>query len=445
MLKIIDMKKDGGAELYERLLSRNRMEAADVLEAVSQVIAGVRSRGDEALVGYTRRFDRVEIGVKDLKVTDEEISRAYKDVDPELLEVIRRARTNIRDFHEKQKEKSWFTSEKEGVILGQVIRPLETIGVYVPGGTAPLISSVLMNVVPACAAGVSRIVMATPPMKDGRINPAVLVAAAEAGVHEIYRMGGAQAIAAMAFGTDTVPKVDKIFGPGNIYVATAKRMVFGYVDIDMFAGPSEITVIADETAEPAFVAADLLSQAEHDVLASSILITTSEELARKVCIEIERQTAYLGRKDIIEKALGSYGMAVIAESLEEAVEISNRIAPEHLELCVADPFSLLGNVKNAGAIFLGRYASEPLGDYFAGPNHILPTSGTARFFSPLNLSDFIKKSSIISYTKKALGSVKDDVIRFAEAEGLGAHANAIRVRFENDKEHEVKVDSAKSR
>jgi histidinol dehydrogenase len=320
-------------------------------------------------------------------------------------------------------------TENNGVILGQIYRALEVVGVYVPGGTAPLPSSVLMNVIPAKVAGVERIVMATPPGKDGNINPVILVAANEAGADEIFKMGGAQAVAALAFGTESVPKVDKITGPGNIYVNMAKRMVYGYCDIDMFAGPSEIMVVADNTANPKYAAADLLSQAEHDVLAASILVTTSEDFAKEVQSEIERQTGYLSRKDIINKSIEDYGAVVIVNDIEEAIGIVNKIAPEHLELCVEDPFSLIGKVKNAGAIFLGNYASEPLGDYFAGPNHVLPTSGTARFFSPLNVGEFIKKSSVISYSRKALQDVKDDVILLAEAEGLTAHANAIKVRF----------------
>lgn len=423
------MRDDKKGDIYGRLPDRISMDDSSIMKTVGEVISSVRQKGDEALMEYASRFDNVKLTAETMRVSKEEMAEAYSRVDGELIEVIRKAKANIEAFHAKQKENSWFSSEKDGVILGQLYRPMEIVGVYVPGGTAAYPSSVLMNVVPAKVAGVPKVVMVTPPKKEG-INPAVLVAANEAGVDEIYRIGGAQAVAALAFGTESIPKVDKIVGPGNIYVATAKRMVYGYCDIDAVAGPSEITVVADETANPCFVAADMLSQAEHDVMASAILITTSERLAEEVKKELEKQASRLSRKEIIEKSLENYGAIIITESLEKAMEVANRIAPEHLELCVQEPFSLLGSVRNAGAIFLGNYSSEPLGDYFAGPNHVLPTSGTARFFSPLNVGDFIKKSSIISYSAKALGSVKDDVIRFAEAEGLTAHANAIRIRFE---------------
>ncbi|MDP4092984.1 MAG: histidinol dehydrogenase [Bacillota bacterium] len=423
------MRNDKENGLYERLQSRNKLENGDVLARVSEILDNIRKNGDLALSNYTKLFDGVEIDQKALRVKKEEIDKAYAEIDPELIKVIKRSGENIRDFHAKQKENSWFTSEKEGIILGQVLRPLEKVGVYVPGGTAALASSVLMNILPAKVAGVEKIVMATPPRKDGTIHPAILVAANEAGADEIYKMGGAQAIAALAFGTETIPKVDKIFGPGNIYVATAKRMVYGYCDIDMFAGPSEITIVADDSADPVYVAADLLSQAEHDILASAILVTDSEKLALAVRDELEIQVGKLPRRDIAGKSISDYGAIVITSSLEATLGVVNQIAPEHLELCVKEPFELLGSVKNAGAIFLGHYAPEPLGDYMAGPNHVLPTSGTARFFSPLNVGDFIKKSSVISYSRKALEAVKDDVIRFAEAEGLTAHANAIKVRF----------------
>ena len=429
MIKVIDMRDDKKGDIYGRLPDRISMDDSSIMKTVGEVISSVRQKGDEALMEYASRFDNVKLTAETMRVSKEEIAEAYSRVDGELIEVIRKAKANIEAFHAKQKENSWFSSEKDGVILGQLYRPMEIVGVYVPGGTAAYPSSVLMNVVPAKVAGVPKVVMVTPPKKEG-INPAVLVAANEAGVDEIYRIGGAQAVAALAFGTESIPKVDKIVGPGNIYVATAKRMVYGYCDIDAVAGPSEITVVADETANPCFVAADMLSQAEHDVMASAILITTSGRLAEEVKKELEKQASRLSRKEIIEKSLENYGAIIITESLEKAMEVANRIAPEHLELCVQEPFSLLGSVRNAGAIFLGNYSSEPLGDYFAGPNHVLPTSGTARFFSPLNVGDFIKKSSIISYSAKALGSVKDDVIRFAEAEGLTAHANAIRIRFE---------------
>ncbi|MCX7749404.1 MAG: histidinol dehydrogenase [Clostridia bacterium] len=427
MIRIL--KKESMDELLRMLEKRNQTEVGDVLKRVAEIISYVKKNGDQALIEYTKKFDHVEMKAEMLRVSKEEIQEAYHKVDKEFVEVIRRAKANIENFHEKQKEKSWFTTESEGILLGQMLTPIECVGVYVPAGTAPLPSSVLMNVIPAKVAGVKRIVMATPPKEDGA-NPAILVAANEAGVDEIYKVGGAQAVAALAYGTETVPKVDKIVGPGNIYVAMAKKMVYGACDIDMIAGPSEIMVIADKTANAKFVAADLLSQAEHDTLASAILVTTSEEIAKAVQREIIRQVSYLSRREILEKSLANYSAIVIVDTLEEAMESVNLIAPEHLELCVEDPFGVMGMVKHAGAIFLGNYASEPLGDYFAGPNHVLPTSGTARFFSPLNVSDFVKKSSVISYSKKALESVKDDVIRFAEEEGLSAHANAIRVRFE---------------
>jgi histidinol dehydrogenase len=430
MIRLIDIRDNKENSLFDKLVGRSQLEQADVLKTVSGIINNVREKGDVAVAEYTRLFDKADIKPGALRVTAGELRAAYADVDKELIEVIRRAKINIEAFHLKQKENSWFTNENDGVILGQLYRPLDTVGIYVPGGTAVLTSSVLMNAIPAKVAGVNKIIMATPPGRDGSINTAVLVAAQEAGVDEIYKMGGAQAIAAMAFGTRTVPGVDKLFGPGNIYVATAKRMVYGYCDIDMFAGPSEIMVVADETANPKFVAADLLSQAEHDVLSASILVTTSKSLAESVIQEISRQFESLSRKDILRKSLADYGAAVLVNSLEEAMEVVNRIAPEHLELCIEEPFNWLGYVRNAGAVFLGSYSSEPLGDYFAGPNHVLPTGGTARFFSPLNVADYIKKTSVISYTHKALKKVKDDVVLFAQSEGLDGHANAIKVRFE---------------
>ena len=430
MIRIIDKRSNKENDLYNRLISRSQLDHGDVLKTVEEIINNIRQNGDKAVLEYSRRFDKAELTPETQRVTMEGIDEAYNKVDKKFIEVIERAKGNIESFHIKQKENSWFSPEKDGIILGQLYRPLETVGVYVPGGTAAYPSSVLMNVIPAKVAGVEKIVMATPPGKDGKVNPAILAAAKAAGVDEIYKVGGAQAIAAFALGTETIPKVDKIVGPGNIYVAMAKKMLYGYCDIDMIAGPSEIMVVADDSASPVFVAADLLSQAEHDVLASSILVTTSQELARNVQSELERQIAYLERKDILIKSISDYGAIVIVETIDEAVKVVNNIAPEHLELCVEEPFNLLGNIKNAGAIFLGNYSSEPLGDYFAGPNHVLPTSGTARFFSPLNVSDFIKKSSVISYTRKALEAVKDDVILFADKEGLTAHANAIKVRFE---------------
>jgi histidinol dehydrogenase len=429
MMEVIDLRYNDGSSLYRKLSERSQFELGDVLKRVEDIVNNVKVKGDKAVLEYTGMFDRVELTANTLKVTAQEIKEAYNQVDERLIEVIRRAKANIESFHEKQKEKSWFSTECDGVILGQLYRPLGVVGVYVPGGTAAYPSSVLMNIIPAVVAGVEKIVMITPPKANG-INPAVLVAANEAGVNEIYKVGGAQGIAALAFGTLVIPKVDKIVGPGNAYVAMAKRVVYGYCDIDAIAGPSEIAVIADESAKPAYIAADLLSQAEHDVLASSILVTSSEKIAKEVQIEVERQVALLPRKEIAVQSLKNYGAIVITENIDKAVDIVNEIAPEHLELCVEEPFNMLGSIKNAGAIFLGHYASEPLGDYFAGPNHVLPTNGTARFFSPLNVGDFIKKSSVISYTRKALEKVKDDIILFAEAEGLTAHANAIRVRFE---------------
>jgi histidinol dehydrogenase len=430
MIKTIDMRSGRNNELFDRLTGRNRLEQPEVMKTVGDIVADVRARGDAAVAEYTLKFDKVQLGSDSVKVSEEEYEKALNSVDSELLGVIRRSKANIESFHTKQKENSWFSNENDGAILGQLIRPLEVVGIYVPGGTAVLTSSVLMSAVPAKVAGVKKIVMATPPGKDGGINPAVLVAAREAGVDEVYKIGGAQAIAALAFGTESVPRVDKIFGPGNIYVSTAKRLVFGFCDIDMFAGPSEIMVVADKTADPKFVAADLLSQAEHDILSAAILVTDSETLAAAVEKEIERQTGYLSRKEILKRSLADYSAIILVNDIDEAIDMVNKVAPEHLELCIDEPFSRLGEVKNAGAIFLGHYSSEPLGDYFAGPNHVLPTGGTARFFSPLSTADFVKKSSVISYTRKALEKAKDDIMLFAKSEGLDGHANAIGVRFE---------------
>lgn len=428
MIKIVEAGGIEEKQFIENLNKRNAMENDDVIKSVTEIIKNVKQNGDQAVFDYTKRFDGVELSKETIEVKKHEIDEAYSLIDKKLLDIIRKAKQNIEDFHSKQKENSWISTEKEGIILGQIIRPLEVIGVYVPGGTAPLISSVLMNVIPAKVAGVDKVFMATPPSKEGKINPAILVAAREAGVDNIYKIGGAQAISALAFGTESVQKVDKIFGPGNIYVTTAKRLVYGYCDIDMFAGPSEIVVVADDSANPKYVAADLLSQAEHDTLASSILITTSRTLSVEVQKEIKRQYSYLDRKDIIKKSLYDYGAIIIAEDIEQAVEFVNTIAPEHLELCIDEPFNILSSIKNAGAIFLGYYSSEPVGDYWAGPSHVLPTGGTARYFSCLNIGDFMKKSSIISYTKKALHGSQDDIVNFALAEGLTAHANAIKVR-----------------
>lgn len=429
-MNIIDIRNNKENSLFDKLVARSQLEQVDVLKAVNEIIDNVRTNGDSAVFEYTRCFDKVDLSGTGLMVTRKEIEEACGRVDSKLMKVIRRAKENIEAFHMKQKENSWFTPEEDGVILGQLYRPLEVVGIYVPGGTAVLTSSVLMNAIPARVAGVKKIIMATPPGREGKVNDLVLAAAKEAGVDEIYKLGGAQAVAAMAFGTETVPRVDKIFGPGNIYVATAKRMVFGFCDIDMFAGPSEIMVVADESADPGFVAADLMSQAEHDILAAAVLVTISEKLALQVKDEIDRQFACLSRKEILSKSLSEYGAIVLVNNLEEALDIVNKLAPEHLELCIENPFNWLGYVKNAGAIFLGNYSSEPLGDYFAGPNHVLPTGGTARFFSPLNVADFVKKSSVISYTRKALEKVKDDIVLFAQSEGLDGHANAIKVRFE---------------
>ena len=377
------------------------------------------------------RTDRRGINAENILVTEDEIKEAYEKVDEKLLTVIRKALVNIRKYHEKQRQYSWFDSEESGIILGQKVTALEKVGVYVPGGKAVYPSSVLMNIVPAKVAGVKTIVMTTPPGKDGKVNPATLVAAKEAGVDAIYKVGGAQAIAALAFGTESVPKVDKIVGPGNIYVALAKKAVFGFVSIDSIAGPSEIMVLADETANPRFVAADLLSQAEHDEMASAILVTTSRDLAEQVSKEVERFVAQLSRKEIIQKSLDNYGYILVAESMDEAIATVNEIASEHLELVTKNPFETMTKIRNAGAIFVGEYSSEPLGDYFAGPNHVLPTNGTAKFFSPLSVDDFIKKSSIISYSREALEPIYKDIVQFAECEQLTAHANSIRVRFED--------------
>ncbi len=428
MIRIIDMEKDDLESFLERLKNRSIIDRDDVFVSVSNIIENVRKNGDKAVLKYTAEFDGVNLDIGDMKVSRDELEKASESVNKGFVEVIRRAAANIREFHERQKENSWFCTRENGVLLGQMIRPLEITGAYVPGGTAALTSSVLMNIIPAKVAGVKKVVMMTPPGKNGSVNPAVLTAAKEAGADEIFKAGGAQAIAAMAYGTDMIPKVDKITGPGNIYVASAKRMVFGVCDIDMIAGPSEIMVIADESADARYVAADLLSQAEHDMLASSILITTSKNLVKKVISEIERQYGYLERKDILSKSLADYGAVILVPGINDAVELANRIAPEHLELCIKEPFAMLGDIKNAGAVFLGNYSSEPLGDYLAGPNHVLPTGGSARFFSPLGVKDFMKGTSVISYSREAFKSVKDDVVRFAQEEGLTAHANAIEIR-----------------
>ena len=416
-------------QLIKMLRKRSSDEQTDVTEAVREILTEVRVKGDEAVSYYTEKFDRAKLA--NFEIGKDVIKQAYDSLSIGMTSTIEKAAENIRKFHQMQSENSWFESSEEGALHGQKITPLERVGVYVPGGTAPLPSSVLMNVIPAKVAGVKEIIMCTPPYNGGYPDPVILACAYIAGVDRVFSIGGAQAIAAMAYGTQTIPKVDKVTGPGNIFVATAKKMVYGVCDIDMIAGPSEILIIADKTARPEYVAADLLSQAEHDVLASSILISDSNGLIEDVISQIDKQKQKLPRKDFIDKSLKNYGAAILVSSLKEAVELSNMIAPEHLELIVQEPFSLLGNVKNAGAIFLGEYSPEPLGDYMAGPNHILPTNGTARFFSPLSVNDFTKKSSIISYSKDALRGLSKDLVRFAQTEGLDAHANSIKIRFED--------------
>ena len=432
-MRILKLTEETQKDILENLLKRSPNNYGEFEGRVNAIIEEVRAKRDEAVFAYTKQFDGAEISADNILVTEDEIREAYELVDETLLSVIRKSLVNIKKYHEKQLPNSWFTTE-DGVILGQKVTALETAGVYVPGGKAVYPSSVLMNVLPAKVAGVDRIVMCTPPGRDGKVYPSTLVAAKEAGVDEIYKVGGAQAIAAMAFGTESIPKVDKIVGPGNIYVALAKKAVFGYVSIDSIAGPSEILVLADEIANPRYVAADLLSQAEHDELASAILITTSEELAAKVSTEVDGFLKELSRREILEKSLENYGHILIADNMDDAMDTVNAIASEHLEIVTKNPFELMTKVKNAGAIFLGEYASEPLGDYFAGPNHVLPTNGTARFFSPLGVDDFIKRSSIVYYSKDALEAVHEDIIRFAKAEQLTAHANSIAVRFEKKDE-----------
>lgn len=430
-MRIIELTEEARTNILENLLKRSPNSYGEFEGRVNEIIENVRAHRDAAIFDYTKRFDGADINAENILVTEDEIKEAYEKVDEKLLTVIRKALVNIRKYHEKQRQYSWFDSEESGIILGQKVTALEKVGVYVPGGKAVYPSSVLMNIVPAKVAGVKTIVMTTPPGKDGKVNPATLVAAKEAGVDAIYKVGGAQAIAALAFGTESVPKVDKIVGPGNIYVALAKKAVFGFVSIDSIAGPSEIMVLADETANPRFVAADLLSQAEHDEMASAILVTTSRDLAEQVSKEVEGFVAQLSRKEIIQKSLDNYGYILVAESMDEAIATVNEIASEHLELVTKNPFETMTKIRNAGAIFVGEYSSEPLGDYFAGPNHVLPTNGTAKFFSPLSVDDFIKKSSIISYSREALEPIYKDIVQFAECEQLTAHANSIRVRFED--------------
>ena len=430
-MKILNLTPETQNNILENLLKRSPNSYGEFESRVNDIIANVRENKDAAIFDYTKRFDGAEIDASNILVTEEEIKEAYEQVDEKLLDVIRKALVNIKTYHQKQRQNSWFDSQENGIILGQKVTPLQRVGVYVPGGKAVYPSSVLMNVMPAKVAGVDEIIMTTPPGADGKVYPSTLVAAKEAGVDKIYKVGGAQAVAAMAFGTESIPKVDKIVGPGNIYVALAKKAVFGYVSIDSIAGPSEILVLADDTANPRFVAADLLSQAEHDEMASAILITTSRDLAEQVSVEVDKFTAQLSRAEIIQKSLDNYGYILVAENMEDAIATANEIASEHLELVTKNPFEVMTKIRNAGAIFIGEYSSEPLGDYFAGPNHVLPTNGTAKFFSPLSVDDFIKKSSIISYSREALEPVYKDIVSFAECEKLTAHANSIRVRFED--------------
>lgn len=428
-MKILELTENTKSDLLESLLKRSPNSYGEYEGRVNAIIDEVREKRDEAIFAFTEKFDGACINADNILVTEAEIEEAYTQVDEKLLAVIRKALVNIRKYHEKQLQNSWFTSE-DGIILGQKVTALSKVGVYVPGGKAVYPSSVLMNVIPAKVAGVERIIMCTPPDKNGKVFASTLVAAKEAGVDEIYKVGGAQAVAAMAFGTESVPKVDKIVGPGNIYVALAKKAVYGHVSIDSIAGPSEILVLADETANPRYVAADLLSQAEHDEMASAILITTSAKLAKQVSAEVDQFVAVLSRSEIIQKSLDNYGYILVAENMEDAIDAVNEIASEHMEIVTRDPFHIMTKIKNAGAIFIGEYSSEPLGDYFAGPNHVLPTNGTAKFFSPLSVDDFIKKSSIISYSREALEKVHKDIEQFAECERLTAHANSVRVRFE---------------
>lgn len=432
-MRIIKLDESSKKNILNVLLKRSPNNYDNFADSVNAILANVKENGDKALFQYTKDFDKAGINASNIKVTEEEIKEAYDRLEnPELVQVIRRSLKNIKEYHEKQKQYSWFDSKPDGSILGQKVTPLSRVGVYVPGGKAAYPSSVLMNVIPAKVAGVEQIVMVTPPGKDGKVNPNTLVAANEAGVDVIYKVGGAQAIAALAYGTESIAKVDKIVGPGNIYVALAKKAVFGYVSIDSVAGPSEILVLADETANPRYVAADLLSQAEHDELASAILVTTSEELANKVSEYVDMFVSKLKRKEILQKSLDNYGYILVTDTMQAAIDTANDIASEHLEIVTKNPFDTMTRIKNAGAIFLGENSSEPLGDYFAGPNHVLPTNGTAKFFSPLSVDDFIKKSSIISYSREALEPLSEDIQKFAKAEGLTAHANSIRVRFEED-------------
>lgn len=431
-MRIQKLNSDTKKNLLEDLLKRSPNNYGQYEASVKEILDKVKEEKDAAVFAYTAKFDGAELTADTIEVTDAEIEEAYAQVDDTLLTVIRKAKDNIESYHAKQRQNSWFDSKPDGTILGQKITPLHRVGVYVPGGKAVYPSSVLMNVMPAKVAGVDEIIMVTPPGKNGKVSPNTLVAAKEAGVDKIYKVGGAQAIAALAYGTESIPKVDKIVGPGNIYVALAKKAVYGHVSIDSIAGPSEILVVADETANPRYVAADLLSQAEHDELASAILVTTSEKLAHEVSDQVDGFLKELSRAEIISKSLDNYGYILLADTMEDVIDVANEIASEHLEIQTKNPFEVMTKIRNAGAIFIGEYASEPLGDYFAGPNHILPTNGTAKFFSPLSVDDFIKKSSIISYSKEALQKVHKDIESFAKAEQLTAHANSIHVRFEEE-------------
>ena len=431
-MRIVTLTKETTQNILENMLKRSPGQYGEYEKRVQDILAEVKEKKDKAVFGYTKLFDKADIDASNIKVTECEIKEAYEQIDDVLLDVIRKALINIESYHALQKQNSWFQSTPQGTMLGQKVTPLEKVGVYVPGGKAVYPSSVLMNIMPAKVAGVDQIIMTTPCNAEGKVNPAVLVAANEAGADAIYKVGGAQAIAALAYGTESIPKVDKIVGPGNIYVALAKKAVYGHVSIDSVAGPSEILVLADETANPRYVAADLLSQAEHDELASAILITTSMTLAEKVSEEVDQFVKILDRKDIIQKSLDYFGYILVADNMEDAVETANEIASEHLEIVTKNPFEVMTKIRNAGAIFIGEYSCEPLGDYFAGPNHILPTNGTAKFFSPLSVDDFVKKSSIIYYSKEALKPIHKDIEQFARSEKLTAHANSIAVRFEEE-------------
>ena len=433
-MRIQRLDKDIKQNLLEDLLKRSPNNYGEYEQGVQEILDRVKNEKDQAIFDYTKKFDQAEINAQNIKVTEEEIKEAYELADPKLIEIIRKALKNIESYHKKQRQFSWFDSQPDGTILGQKVTPLHRVGVYVPGGKAVYPSSVLMNIVPAKVAGVDEIIMVTPPGKDGKVTPNTLIAAHEAGATAIYKVGGAQAIGALAYGTESIPKVDKIVGPGNIYVALAKKAVYGHVSIDAIAGPSEILVIADETANPRYVAADLLSQAEHDELASAILVTTSEELAQKVSDQVDGFLKELSRSEIIQKSLDNYGYILVADTMDDVIDIANDIASEHLEIQTKNPYDVMTKIRNAGAIFIGEYSSEPLGDYFAGPNHVLPTNGTAKFFSALSVDDSIKKSSIISYSKDALQNIHKDIEAFAEAERLTAHANSIKVRFEAEAE-----------